>query len=106
MSKTLNIQEGRSVTFVFTQEEERRFRTFLLLLKRTPLNYWPYQDHWLRFKGLPGYSCYKDVQPDTGKVFLVVHFNSQVRLSNGRTGSLFYVGEKEKYTFPDCAKFE
>jgi len=106
MSKQTHIIEGRSVNFVFPLEEERRFRTFLLLLKRTPLHHWPVRDQWLSFKGLPWYSCYKDIKPDTGKVFLVVHFYGRVMLSSRKIGSVFYVGNKEKNAFPNCTKFQ
>lgn len=81
--------------FEFTQQQYNDFNKQLKLLKKTNWGIWQ-SSKWLTFKNLPAYTI-NQYEQDNGIIFLVVKFDSPVKLPDGRTGKRFKYGGSRNY---------
>lgn len=89
--------------FQFTDEQYNQFDGFMKELNTMNWGGWPDCKTWPRFEGMPGYSL-NQYEQDNGKTFVVVKFDSPVRLPDERTGKRFKKGGQRAYQ-PVCEYF-
>lgn len=88
--------------FSFSESQYDDFYQMLKQLNTVNWGTWNTRE-WLRFEGMPDYSI-NQYQQDNGKQFVVVKFDSMVKLPDGRKGKRFKVGGQRNYQ-PVCEYF-